>query len=161
LINCKSTFFKFWVFLEFNLSWFTVKVQNRTFKWWLLCCTVGRYSEVVIGSSLTVHRCTSLYARYRDSKNRLAYNEFAYIKTKEYHKLEDRFQKRPVYNCIYAKSKIKRPNITRAAWTWNQISVLLYRENNFYIFFSKKRTIYFESKYFFHKSICEITSMEF
>jgi len=37
---------------------------------------------------------TSLYARDRDSKNMLAYNECAYKKTKDYHKLEDRFQKK-------------------------------------------------------------------
>jgi len=35
-----------------------------------------------------------LYASNRDSKNRLAYNEFAYKKTKDYCKLEDRFQKK-------------------------------------------------------------------
>jgi len=54
-------------------------------------------------------RWTSLYSRDRDSKNRLAYNEFAYKKTKDYCKSEDRFQKRG----IYAKSQIKRPHITR------------------------------------------------
>jgi len=31
-------------------------------------------------------------ARDRDSKNRLAYNKVAYEKTKDYCKLEDRFQ---------------------------------------------------------------------
>jgi hypothetical protein len=37
-----------------------------------------------------------LYARDRDSKNRLANNEFAYKKTKDYCKLEDRFQKKVI-----------------------------------------------------------------
>jgi len=37
-----------------------------------------------------------LYARDRDSKNRLAYNEFAYKKTKDDCKLEDRFQKKAI-----------------------------------------------------------------
>jgi len=37
-----------------------------------------------------------LYSRYRDSKNRLAYNEFAYKKTKDYCKLEHRFQKKVI-----------------------------------------------------------------
>jgi len=39
---------------------------------------------------------TSLYARDRDFKNSLAYNEFAYKKTKDYCKLEDRFQKKVI-----------------------------------------------------------------
>jgi hypothetical protein len=39
--------------------------------------------------------------RYRDSKNRLAYNEFAYKKTKDYHKLEDRFQKKGDFSIAY------------------------------------------------------------
>jgi len=34
------------------------------------------------------------YARDRDSKNMLAYNEFAYKKTNDHCKLEDRFQKK-------------------------------------------------------------------
>jgi len=42
----------------------------------------------------TKYRWTSLYARDRDSKNGLAYNEFAYKKTKGDCKSEDRFQKR-------------------------------------------------------------------
>jgi hypothetical protein len=45
--------------------------------------------------SNTVH-VTSLYARDRDSKNRLAYNEFAYKKTKDDCKLEVRFQKKAI-----------------------------------------------------------------
>jgi len=42
---------------------------------------------------LFIYRWTSLYARDRDSKNRLAYNKFAYKKTKDYCKSDDRFQK--------------------------------------------------------------------
>jgi hypothetical protein len=65
-----------------------------------------------------MYRWTSLYARDRDSKNRLAYNEIAYKKTKDDCKLEVRFQKiRPFPDCIYAKLQIKRPHITRAACT--------------------------------------------
>jgi hypothetical protein len=44
----------------------------------------------------------------------LAYNEFAYKKTKETHELGDRFLKK---GHICAKSHIKRPHITRAACT--------------------------------------------
>jgi hypothetical protein len=40
------------------------------------------------------YRWTSLYARDRDFKNRLAYNKFAYKKTKDDCKLDDRFQKK-------------------------------------------------------------------
>jgi hypothetical protein len=41
-----------------------------------------------------MYRWTSLSARDRDSKNRLEYNKFAYKKTKDYCKLENRFQKK-------------------------------------------------------------------
>ena len=58
------------------------------------------------------YRWTSLYARDRDSKNRLAYNEFAYKKTKDDCKLEDKFQKKAI-----SGSQIKRPHIMRAACT--------------------------------------------
>jgi len=40
---------------------------------------------------------TSLYARDTDSKNRLAYNEFEYKKTKDYWKSEERFQKKAIF----------------------------------------------------------------
>ena len=42
------------------------------------------------------YRWTSLYARDRDSKNWFTYNEFAYKKTKDDCKLEDRFQKKAI-----------------------------------------------------------------
>ena len=42
---------------------------------------------------LRVYRRTSLYAVDRDRKIWLAYNEFAYQKTKDDYKLEDRFYK--------------------------------------------------------------------
>jgi len=65
-----------------------------------------------------MYRWTSFYSRDRDSKHRLKYNEFAYKKTKDDSKLEFRFQKiRPFPDCIYAKSQIKRPHITRATCT--------------------------------------------
>jgi hypothetical protein len=41
-----------------------------------------------------MYRWTSLFSRVRDSKNRLAFNKFAYKKTKDYCKSDDRFQKR-------------------------------------------------------------------
>jgi len=48
----------------------------------------------------------------------LEYNEFAYKKTSDHCKLEDRFQKkRPFFNHIYANLQMKRPQITRAACT--------------------------------------------
>ncbi len=63
----------------------------------------------------------------------LAYNEFAYKKTKDTYKLGDRFLK----NSIYANSQIKRPHITRSACTsdlkivpvfdrWMLAQILLY-----------------------------------
>jgi len=48
---------------------------------------------------------TSLYARDRDSKNRLAYNEFAYKKTKDDCKLEDRFQKKGHFWIAYTQNR--------------------------------------------------------
>jgi len=70
---------------------------------------------------LTKHqyRWTSLYSRDRDSKNGLKYNKFAYKKTKDDCKLEDRFQKKGHFwiAYMYSKSQIKRPHITRAACT--------------------------------------------
>jgi len=50
--------------------------------------------SISIECSLILYRGTSLYARVRDCKNRLAYNEFAYKKTKDYCKSVDRFLKR-------------------------------------------------------------------
>jgi len=44
----------------------------------------------------------------------LAYNEFAYKKTNDHCKLEDRFQKRPFsITNMYANLQIKRMHITR------------------------------------------------
>ncbi len=45
---------------------------------------------------IKIYRWTSLYARDRDSKNWFAYNEFAYKKTKDDCKLDDRFQKKAI-----------------------------------------------------------------
>jgi hypothetical protein len=47
---------------------------------------------------------TSLYARDRDSKNRLENNEFAYKKNKDDCKLEDRFQKKGHFQIAYTKN---------------------------------------------------------
>ncbi len=57
------------------------------------------------------YRRTSLYAIDRDRKIWLAYNEFAYKKTKDDCKLEDRFYKKASFSI--ANSQIKRPHITR------------------------------------------------
>ncbi len=60
---------------------------------------------------LSVFMCvrTLLYARDRDSNNRLAYNfafnKFAYKKTKDYCKLEDRFQKRDHFGIAYTQNR--------------------------------------------------------
>jgi len=51
-------------------------------------------SNPEVGHLFVNYRWTSLYARDMDSKNRLAYNKFAYKKTKGDCKSEDRFQKR-------------------------------------------------------------------
>jgi len=47
---------------------------------------------------VTIYRWTSLYARDRDSKKMLANNEFAYKKTNDHCKLEDRFQKKAIFH---------------------------------------------------------------
>ena len=47
----------------------------------------------------------------------LKYNEFTYKKTYDHCKLEERFQKKAIFNGIYANSQIKRVHITRAACT--------------------------------------------
>jgi len=60
---------------------------------------VGPPIPVIVGRALvpphenngTRYRSTSLYARDRDSKNMLPYNEFAYKKINNHCKLEDRF----------------------------------------------------------------------
>jgi len=56
---------------------------------------------------LLVHyyRWTSLYARDRYSKNRLAYNEFAYKKIKNDCKLEVRFQKKGHFRIAYTRNR--------------------------------------------------------
>jgi len=47
------------------------------------------------------YRWASLNARDRDSKNMLTYNEFAYKKTNNHCKLEDRFQKKGHFSIAY------------------------------------------------------------
>jgi len=59
--------------------------------------TVASLKSISVGISKTMHtyyRWTTLYARDRDCKNRLAYKEFAYKKTYNHCKIEDRFQKK-------------------------------------------------------------------
>jgi hypothetical protein len=51
--------------------------------------------------NITMFRWTLLYARDRDSKNRLAYNEFAYKNTKDNCKFEDRFQENGHFSITY------------------------------------------------------------
>ncbi len=51
------------------------------------------------------YRWTSLYARDRDSKNRLAYNEFTYKKTYDYNKFENRFQKKANFSFAYMRNR--------------------------------------------------------
>jgi len=82
---------------------------------------VGRHNpmkqEDAAGFDGVMYRWTSLYARNRDSKNSLAYNEFAYKKTKDYCKLEGRFQKKAIFQFYICKIAEKRPHIIRAACT--------------------------------------------
>jgi len=51
------------------------------------------------------YRWTSLYSGDSDFKNRLAYNEFPYKKTKDYCKLEDRFQKKGHFWIEYTQNR--------------------------------------------------------
>jgi hypothetical protein len=54
-----------------------------------------------------------LFSRDRDQKICLAFTKFAYKKTKDDYKLEDRFyKKRMILNCKYTNSQIKRPHKT-------------------------------------------------
>jgi hypothetical protein len=63
------------------------------------------------------YRWTTLYARDRDQKIRLAYNEFAYKKTKDTHnEVGDLFLKKQlIFNRTYANLQIKRPHTMRSA----------------------------------------------
>jgi len=49
------------------------------------------------GRHTNEYRWTSLYARDRDSKNMLEYNEFAYKKTYDHYKLEDTIHKKAIF----------------------------------------------------------------
>jgi len=53
--------------------------------------------------TVLLYRWTSLYARDRDSKNMLAYNEFAYKKINNHCNLEDRFQKKGHFSIAYIR----------------------------------------------------------
>jgi len=59
-------------------------------------------------SQTWLYRWTSLYARDRDSKNMLEYNEFAYKKTNDHCKLEDRFQKKAIFQSHIRKFPDKK-----------------------------------------------------
>ncbi len=48
------------------------------------------------------YRWTSLYARDRNSKNMLECNEFAYKKTNNHCRLEDRFQKKGHFSIAFS-----------------------------------------------------------
>jgi hypothetical protein len=56
------------------------------------------------------YRWTLLYAKDRDQKIRLAYNEFAYKNNKDTYKLRDRFLKKGQFSIAYT-------HITRSACT--------------------------------------------
>ncbi len=64
------------------------------------------------------YRPTSLYEIAKDRKICLVYKEFAYEKTKDDCRSEDRFYKNIILNRIYPNSQIKRPQITRSACTY-------------------------------------------
>ena len=51
------------------------------------------------------YRCPSLYARDRNRKNKLACNAFAYKKTKNDCKLEDKFQKNGLFTVAYMRNR--------------------------------------------------------
>jgi hypothetical protein len=51
--------------------------------------------------------------RDRDFKNSLTYNEFAYNKTKDYCKLEDRFQKKAIFQLHICKIADKKTAYTK------------------------------------------------
>jgi hypothetical protein len=55
-----------------------------------------------------VYRWISLYSRDRDSKNMLAYNEFAYKKIYNHCKLEDSFQKKAIFQSHIGKFADKK-----------------------------------------------------
>jgi hypothetical protein len=55
-----------------------------------------------------VYRWTSLYARDRDSKNTLEFNEFEYKKIYNQCKLEDKFQKKAIFQSHISKFADKK-----------------------------------------------------
>ena len=57
------------------------------------------------GSTVWQYRYPSLYARDKDRKNKLAYNNFAYKKTTDDRKLEDRFQKNGQFSVAYTRNR--------------------------------------------------------
>jgi len=69
------------------------------------CCYVGEHALPFTMLKKFKYRGTSLYARDRDSKNMLAYNEFAYKKTNDHCKLEDRFQKKANFSIAYTRNR--------------------------------------------------------
>jgi len=89
-------------------------ISNYIQHWWLIgllsvrsLTSINIFVKTRLDRSINffvLYRWTSLYARDRDSKNRLKYNEFAYEKTKDYRKLEDRFQKKSHFSIAYTQN---------------------------------------------------------
>jgi len=70
-------------------------------------CLLKSFSKHYLSSQfyfVNKYRWTSLYARDRDSKNKLAYNKLAYKNTKDNCKSEDRFQKRGHFWIAYKQN---------------------------------------------------------
>ena len=62
---------------------------------------IYRFPALAQTNVITFKTQRRVYARDRDRKNMLAYNEFAYKKTKDDCKLEDRFQKNGQFSVAY------------------------------------------------------------
>jgi len=72
---------------------------------------VNTFSLLHHTNTYIMYRWTSLYARDRKSKNRLAYHEFAYKKTNDNCKFEDRFQENGHFSIAHLQNNL----IMRAA----------------------------------------------
>ncbi len=72
--------------------------KNRINGYYVTDCLETYIGSLALQYHITLiifqYRQTSLYVRDRDQKIKLAYNEFAYKKTKYTHKLVDRFLKK-------------------------------------------------------------------
>jgi len=63
-----------------------------------------KIDTVNLSSSVSNYSWISLYTRDKDFKNRLEYNNFAYKKTMDYCKLEDRSQKKGHFRIAYTQN---------------------------------------------------------